>query len=204
MKIGILGLQGGIYEHYYMVRKVFEKKGLNGEIIIVKKMDKLFDLDGLIIPGGESTTIGVLARRLGLLDVLRDQVINGLPVLGTCAGAIMLAKKVSDRVTGETKQPLIATMNVEIVRNYFGRQRESFELDIVIKGLEDKPFRGVFIRAPAITSYWGSVEPLSTIKYYDEEVVVIARENNILATVFHPELTNDTRIHELFIEMIKK
>ncbi|MET1159362.1 MAG: pyridoxal 5'-phosphate synthase glutaminase subunit PdxT [Thermoprotei archaeon] len=204
MRIGILGLQGGVYEHYYMLKRVLDEEGIGGEIVVVKKPRELEGIDGIVIPGGESTTIGVLARRTGILDQLRDLILGGLPAMGTCAGAILMAKRAVDRVTGKTSQPLLGVMDIEVTRNYFGRQRESFEIDLLIEELGDKPFRGVFIRAPAITSYWGEAEPLAKISWNGEEVVAIAREKHMLATVFHPELTNDTRIHRLFIKTIKK
>jgi len=197
MIIGILGFQGGVAEHIYMLRRIFKERNINGEIRIVKKIDDLKDLDGIIIPGGESTTIGVLARRMNLINELRERILNGLPALGICAGAIMMSKKAYDRVVGEVKQPLLSVMDIEIVRNYFGRQRESFEIDLEIPLLGDKPFRGVFIRAPAITKVGNNVEPLAKLN----NAIVLAKQDDMIATVFHPELTNDTRIHNLFIDL---
>ncbi|ABN69692.1 SNO glutamine amidotransferase [Staphylothermus marinus F1] len=204
MRIGVLGFQGGVYEHVYMLKKSFHELGINGKVLIVKKPQQLHDLDGIIIPGGESTTISILARKTNVLELLREKIVEGLPVMGVCAGAIMLAKEVVDQVVGETKQPLLGVMDIAVTRNYFGRQRESFELDIVLDELDDKPFRAVFIRAPAITKYWGATKPIGIINYNGEKVVVAARENNKLALSFHPELTSDTRIHRYFIEKIIK
>jgi len=204
MKIGVVALQGGVYEHVYMLKQAFSKLNITGEVVLVRKPHELQELDGVILPGGESTTISALARRTGLMDALREAIASGLPAMGTCAGAILLAKKVLDRVVGEVKQQTLGVMNIAVVRNYFGRQRDSFEIDLLIRGLEDRPFRGVFIRAPAITEYWGSAEPLSEITYNGERVVVAARERHLLALAFHPELTNDTRVHELFIQTAKR
>lgn len=202
MKVGVLGLQGGVYEHVYMLRKAFEEEGLQGEVVVVKKPGQLKGLDGIIIPGGESTTIGIVAKRIGLLDPLRDAIREGLPAFGTCAGAIMLAEKVRDRVVGEKKQPLIGVMSVELVRNYFGRQRESFEVDLEIDGLEGV-FRGVFIRSPAFIKAWGSARIVSRITYNGEQVGVAAVQGPHLATSFHPELTGDTRLHRMWLRGLK-
>ncbi|RLG80655.1 MAG: pyridoxal 5'-phosphate synthase glutaminase subunit PdxT [Thermoprotei archaeon] len=200
MKIGILGLQGGIIEHVHMLRKAYNNLGINGEILIVKKPKELTSIDGIIIPGGESTTIGVLAKRIGLLDELKDLVIKGLPVMGICAGTVMLAKNVVDKKVGKVEQPLLAVMNISVIRNYYGRQKESFEIDIKIPAIGDKPFRCVFIRAPAIIKTWYPTEPLAKLN----NVIVAAEQRNMLAITFHPELTNDSRIHEYFIKMIKR
>ncbi|ALL00456.1 pyridoxal phosphate synthase yaaE subunit [Pyrodictium delaneyi] len=200
MKVGIVALQGGFCEHVYMLRKLAEETGWSIEPVLVKKPSNLRGLDAVIIPGGESTTIGVVARRIGLLDELRDLLESGLPAMGTCAGATLLAKSVRDRVVGETRQPLLAVMNIEVVRNYYGRQRESFEVDLKIPVLGEKPFRGVFIRAPAITRLWGRAKGIAEL----DGVTVAAEEDGKLALAFHPELTGDTRIHRYFIENIKR
>ncbi|GAB6148586.1 pyridoxal 5'-phosphate synthase glutaminase subunit PdxT [Stetteria hydrogenophila] len=202
MKIGVLGLQGGVYEHVYMLRRAFEEEGVQGEVVVVKKPAQLKGLDGIVIPGGESTTIGILAKKVGLLDPLRDAVKEWLPAFGTCAGAIVLAEKVTDKVVGEKKQPLIGVMSIEVVRNYFGRQRESFELDLDIEGL-DAPFRGVFIRAPAMVKAWGGARITGRIRHNGDEVGVVAVQGPHLATAFHPELTGDTRLHRLWLRGIK-
>ncbi len=196
MRIGILAYQGGIYEHEYMLRRAFTELGVNGDVILVKKPSQLREIDGVIIPGGESTTIGRLAERFGVLDLLRDLIREGLPAFGTCAGAIMMAKKVRDSAIDEIQQPVLGVMDAEIVRNYYGRQRESFEIDLSIPALGEEPFRGVFIRAPAIVKLWNGAVPLAKL----EGVTVLARQKNILASTFHPELSGDTRLHKLFIE----
>ena len=201
MRIGILGYQGGIYEHLYMIRKVFDELRLDGDVVIVKRPHHLRDIDGIIIPGGESTTIGRLAKRFGTLDIIRDLVVNGTPAFGTCAGAVMMAKKVKDSVVGEVKQPLLGVMNIEVIRNFYGRQRESFEIDLEIPILGNKLFRGVFIRAPAIIRLWGDAKPLAKL----DDVVVLAEQRSMLASTFHPELSGDTRLHKYFIrELVKR
>jgi 5'-phosphate synthase pdxT subunit len=200
MIIGVLGFQGGIAEQVYITRKSMRKMGIDGEIRVVKGVNDLNGLSGIIIPGGESTTIGVLAKRMNMINKLREMIFNGLPILGICAGAITMSKKVVDRVVGELKQPLLSVMDIEVVRNYFGRQRESFEVDLNIPILGEKPFRGIFIRAPAIVGMNSNVESLAKL----DNVTVLARQNNMIASVFHPELTNDTRIHELFIKIVRE
>ena len=199
MKVGILALQGGFYEHLHMLRRLAQETSWSIEPVLVKKPSSLRGLDAVIIPGGESTTIGVVARSVGLLDELRDLLESGLPAMGTCAGAALLAKSVRDRVVGETKQPLLAVMNIEVVRNYYGRQRESFEADISIPALGEKPFRGVFIRAPVIKRVGKNVEVLAE----HEERSVLVKQDNYLASTFHPELTGDLRIHKYFISMCR-
>ncbi len=200
MKIGILAYQGGVYEHKYMLHKALSKLGISGEVILVKKLHQLRNLDGIVIPGGESTTIGKIAEKTGVLSILRDLIKEGLPAFGTCAGTIMMAKKVRDSVVGSVHQPLLGVMDIEVIRNYYGRQRESFEIDLQISKLGNKPFRGVFIRAPAITNVWSDVSPLAKV----EGIIVAAEQKHMLATTFHPELTSDTRFHELFINIIKR
>jgi len=195
VRVGILALQGGVYEHAYMLKQVVDKRETSIDVVFVKRPSQLRGLDAIIIPGGESTTIGVVAEHTGLLGELREAIEDGLPVMGVCAGAILLAKSVRDRRVGETKQPLLGLMNIEVVRNYYGRQRESFEIDVEIPAVGKGPFRAVFIRAPAITKTWGEAEPLARL----DEAIIMARQGNMLATTFHPELTSDTRIHEYFL-----
>ncbi|MEB3787980.1 MAG: pyridoxal 5'-phosphate synthase glutaminase subunit PdxT [Desulfurococcales archaeon] len=203
MKIGVLGLQGGVYEHIHMLRKAFQELGYTGETVVVKKPQHLEGLDGIIIPGGESTAIGFIASRIGLLEPLREELANGLPAFGTCAGAIMLARQARDRVVGEVKQPLLASMDIEVVRNYFGRQRESFELDVEIEGIEGK-FRGVFIRSPAIVSASNGARIISWVEDENGRIGAVAVQGATIATIFHPELTGDTRIHKLWLETLKR
>ncbi len=189
MKIGVLSLQGDVREHLNILNKI----GVEG--VRVRTRDELEKVSGLIIPGGESTTIGKLLKRFNLLDIIREKIEKGLPVFGTCAGFILLAKEIEP----ETGQPRIGVLNVKIRRNAFGRQIDSHEVDLEIKGF-DKPFHAVFIRAPIVEKVGENVEILSRT----DRGVVFVRQKNILGASFHPELTEDTRIHEMFIKTIKE
>jgi 5'-phosphate synthase pdxT subunit len=187
MNIGVLALQGAVAEH---IRSI----GLaGGQGIAVKRTEQLADVDGLIIPGGESTTIGKLMRKYGFMDAIREYVREGKPVFGTCAGLIVLA----ERLEG-AEEPHLALMDMTVARNAFGRQRESFETDLDVEGIAT-PLRAVFIRAPLIKEVGDQVEVLSS---YEGEIVT-ARQGNLLACSYHPELTDDYRLHELFIQMAK-
>ncbi|AAK40887.1 pyridoxal 5'-phosphate synthase glutaminase subunit PdxT [Saccharolobus solfataricus] len=199
MKIGIIAYQGSFEEHFLQLKRAFDKLSLNGEIISIKIPKDLKGVDGVIIPGGESTTIGLVAKRLGLLDELKEKITSGLPVLGTCAGAIMLAKEVSDAKVGKTSQPLIGTMNISVIRNYYGRQKESFEAIVDLSKIGKDKAHVVFIRAPAIAKVWGKAQSLAELN----GVTVFAEENNMLATTFHPELSDTTSIHEYFLHLVK-
>ena len=190
MKIGVLALQGAFFEHIKVLRS------LDVEAIEVRKPEQLRDLNGLIIPGGESTTFGKLAVEYGLIEPIRAMCEAGKPVWGTCAGMIFLAKDI-----GRT-QPLIGVMDVQIRRNAFGRQVDSFEVDLDVPVLEPRaPFHAVFIRAPLIESVGKGVEVLAKL---EDGTIVAARQGNLLATSFHPELTDDARFHRYFLERVKK
>ncbi|MFC3804390.1 pyridoxal 5'-phosphate synthase glutaminase subunit PdxT [Cohnella sp. GCM10012308] len=188
MKIGVLALQGAVAEH---IRSI-ELAG--GEGVAVKRTEQLEEIDGLIIPGGESTTIGKLMRKYGFIEAVRGYAEAGKPVFGTCAGLIVLA----ERLTGD-EEPHLQLMDMTVARNAFGRQRESFETDLPVKGIES-PLRAVFIRAPLITEVGPDVEVLSI--YKDE--IVTARQGHLLAASYHPELTDDYRLHGLFIDMARE
>jgi 5'-phosphate synthase pdxT subunit len=198
MKIGVLGFQGDIEEHVAATKEVLKKLNIDGSVAVVKTPDELQEIDALIIPGGESTVIGGLALFNKSLSVIKDKIRNGMSVFGTCAGMIMLASRTYDRVVGETKQPLIGALEILVERNSFGRQRESFEteLDVSINGMEK--LKGVFIRAPSIKEVNQGVETLAKL---DGQIVAV-RQNNIIGTCFHPELSGDTRLHEYFVKMI--
>ncbi|MCY0882596.1 pyridoxal 5'-phosphate synthase glutaminase subunit PdxT [Acidianus infernus] len=199
MKIGVLAYQGSFEEHALQTKRALDKLKIDGEVIAVKRVNDL-DVDGVIIPGGESTTIGIVAQRMGLLEPLKEKIMEGLPVLGTCAGAIMLAKDVSDAKVGKKSQPLIGVMDISVIRNYYGRQRESFEANVDLRSIGGGIEKVVFIRAPAIVKVFGNAKSLSQFK----DVHVMVQENNLLATTFHPELSGTTIVHEYFISMIKK
>lgn len=185
-QVGVLALQGDFREHLAVV----ERLGLQGRK--VRTRADLHGLDAVIIPGGESTTIGKLAARTGLLDPLRESIGAGLPTYGTCAGLILLASAVT-----EGDQPLLGVLDVLVQRNAFGRQNESFEADIEVGGFDD-PFHAVFIRAPWVAKVGAGVEVLAKI----DDHPVMVRQDRILGTSFHPELTGDDRVHRLLLEMI--
>lgn len=194
--IGVLALQGAFAEHIKMLGQ------LGVAARQVRKPEELAGLDGLIIPGGESTAMALVAERWGLVQPLKDWVSAGKPTWGTCAGMILL----SDRATGQKQggQALIGGLDVTVNRNYFGRQIDSFEADISVPALGDAPVHAVFIRAPAITETGAGVDVLATMTdSTGKSVVVAVQAGPILATAFHPELTDDLRWHKLFVEMVR-
>jgi 5'-phosphate synthase pdxT subunit len=188
MKIGILALQGAFIEHAH----VLDKLGVESKE--VRKPDELKGLDGLIIPGGESTTMLNLANNYDLIEPLCKLGLEGFPIMGTCAGIILLAKTITN---SEIKT--LRLMDITVRRNAFGRQPDSFETDLAIKALGDKPFHSVFIRAPLIEEASDNVEILGKL---DNGTIVAVRQNNLLGMSFHPELTDDFRMHEYFLKMI--
>jgi len=217
MRIGVLALQGDFIEHVQVLESI------GAETVEVRKPEQLRDLDGLIIPGGESTTFGKLAAEFGLIEPLRAFCGSGKPVWGTCAGMIFLAKDVG------RKQPVLGLMDVRVKRNAFGRQVDSFEQDLDIPAIaaaengphdasshestldrgngkerdaaSSRPFHAIFIRAPLLESVGNGVEVLAKL---DDGTIVAARQGNLLATSFHPELTQDTRFHRYFVERLGK
>jgi len=199
MKIGVIGLQGAVSEHLETTKRAMQKLGIKGEVIWAGRSEQLDDLDRIIIPGGESTTIGKLMLTTGLFEKVREKAANGTPILGTCAGLIILAKRGDEQVV-RTKQPLLGLMDISVIRNAFGRQRESFETDLEIPVLGKEPLKAVFIRAPAVEKVWGDVQVLA--KFQGKTVGV--KQGNLIAVAFHPELTPDTRLHEYFLHMCQK
>lgn len=196
LKIGVIGLQGAVSEHINVTREAMETMKVGGEVVWIDSPERLDGCNGLIIPGGESTTIGKLMIRTGLFEKVEELGMAGVPILGTCAGMILLARK-GDIQIERTKQPLLGLMNMEIVRNAFGRQRESFEADLDLPDLGIEKFRGVFIRAPAVKSVWGKARPI--VRFQDKIVGVL--QERLLALAFHPELAGDLRIHMFFLRM---
>ena len=192
--IGVLALQGAFREHADLLRR------LGADAVEVRKPEQLARLDGSIIPGGESTTMGLVAERWGLVEPLRTWVQAGRPTWGTCASMILLA----ERATGQKQggQPLLGGLDVTVNRNYFGRQAASFEVALESPQVPGGPFRAVFIRAPAIVETGPGVASLAEVVGHGEKVVVAVRQGNLLATAFHPELTDDPRRHQLFLEMV--
>jgi 5'-phosphate synthase pdxT subunit len=187
VKIGVLALQGAFIEHEKILRR------LGVDAIEVRLPEELEGLDGLIIPGGESTTIGKLAVKWRLLEPIRALAEAGRPVWGACAGMVLLARDVVDGVPG---QPLLGLMDIAVARNAFGRQVDSFEADLDVPALGEPPFHAVFIRAPLIERVGEGVEVLARL---EDGTVVAARQGNLLATAFHPELTEDDRFHRYFL-----
>jgi len=186
MKIGVLALQGDFQEHCEALKRI------GAECREVRLPEDLDGLDGLILPGGESTTFGKLATTFGLLDPLKI-LSKSAPFWGTCAGLVFMAREVGH------EQPILGIMDIVVERNAFGRQVDSFEEDLEIEGLSGGPFHGVFIRAPEIKGVGPDVEVMCRL---NNGRIVAARQGHFLVTAFHPELTDDDRLHRYFLEMV--
>jgi 5'-phosphate synthase pdxT subunit len=199
MKIGVVGLQGAVSEHIDAVRRAMKKLGAAGEATWICRPEQIDGVNGVIIPGGESTTIGRLMKVSEIFERVKRMGEDGLPIFGTCAGMVLLAKKGDEQVR-RTGQPILGLMDMAVVRNAFGRQRESFEADLEVPILGKAPFPGVFIRAPAVKGVWGGAEAIAEF----QGKIVGVRQRNFIAVAFHPELTSDTRLHEFFLKMCKK
>lgn len=198
MTIGVLGFQGDIEEHLASTETALRRMTLDGSVTVVKRPEDIDGIDGLIIPGGESTVMGSLSSFNMAISRIRDRIRAGMPAMGTCAGVIMLARQTKDRVVGEMEQPQIGTLDIGVERNSFGRQSDSFEADLDMPIVGDKRFRGVFIRAPVITDVGPNVKVLSKL---DGKMVAV-QEGKTLGLTFHPELAEDTRLHEHFLRMV--
>ncbi|MEU8551706.1 pyridoxal 5'-phosphate synthase glutaminase subunit PdxT [Streptomyces roseoverticillatus] len=188
--IGVLALQGDVREHLIALAAA------DALARPVRRPEELAEIDGLVIPGGESTTMSKLAVVFGMLEPLRERVKAGMPVYGTCAGMIMLADKILD---GREDQETLGGIDMIVRRNAFGRQNESFEAAVEMAGIEGGPVEGVFIRAPWVESVGAAAEVVAT---HDGHTVAV-RQGNVLATSFHPELTGDHRVHALFVDMVR-
>ncbi|MHB8604888.1 MAG: pyridoxal 5'-phosphate synthase glutaminase subunit PdxT [Thermoplasmatota archaeon] len=199
MRIGVLALQGAFTEHRDALERAFAARGASGTVIMVRRPDELAGVDGLILPGGESTTMSKLLDTQGLREALVARVAReDFPVLGTCAGLILLAKE-GDQQVEDTDTRLLGLMDLAVDRNAFGRQRESFEADVALEGMTPD-FRGIFIRAPAITRAWGSCHVFGRLP---DGTGIAAREGNRLALAFHPELSDDPRLHAVFVGIVE-
>ena len=198
--VGILALQGDVTENFMATMAALHDAGMDATVSQVKTPDQISKLDGLIIPGGESTMMGQLSMVNGAMNALKEIINGGTPVFGICAGMILLSKNSKDRVMGSTEQPLLDMLDVEIERNSFGRQKDSFQAEISLDPIGISSFQGVFIRAPAILTSGSNVEVLSK---FNEKIIAV-KQGNILATSFHPELTQDVSLHKHFVEMIKE
>lgn len=198
--VGVLALQGDVEENIKATTDALREMNMKGKVISVRYPDEISKVDGLIIPGGESTVMGLLLSiKHGLLDSITKVLQNRIPIMGTCAGMIVLAKKSYDKVVGNKKQLLLGALDIEIERNSFGRQYDSFESTLEISGIGND-FKGIFIRAPTVISTGSHVQILSK---FDGKIVAVQQEN-IIGTSFHPELSGDNRMHRLFIELITK
>ncbi len=198
--VGILALQGDVTENFMATMAALHDARMDATVSQVKTPDQISKLDGLIIPGGESTMMGQLSMVNGAMNALKEIINGGTPVFGICAGMILLSKNSKDRVMGSTEQPLLDMLDVEIERNSFGRQKDSFQAEISLDPIGISSFQGVFIRAPAILTSGSNVEILSK---FNEKIIAV-KQGNILATSFHPELTQDISLHKHFVEMIKE
>jgi 5'-phosphate synthase pdxT subunit len=197
VKVGVLALQGDFLEHMQMLKEV-----LNVDTVLVKCLNDLKGIDALIIPGGESTTIGRLIRFRGLDEGIIGFANEGKPIIGTCAGAVLLANKVLDRVVGEINQPVLGLMNITVVRNIFGRQKNSFITKVYVEGIGD--VNAVFIRAPGIIE---AHRPARIISYLEYPVIgkvgAVAVQGSLLAVTFHPEISSEKKLYEYFLSMVR-
>ena len=191
LRIGVLALQGDFEAHLKMLGEL----GVEGEAVRLPK--HLDNLDGIILPGGESTTIGKLMVLYGLDEPLQQKIREGFPIWGTCAGLILLARETDNSLEG---QPLLASMHIRVRRNAIGSQRESFETDLSVPVIGEAPFHAFFIRGPAIESVSPKVEVLATL---DDGTIVAVREGHLLGTAFHPEISGDSRFHQYFLRIVQ-
>jgi 5'-phosphate synthase pdxT subunit len=191
VKIGIIALQGDVSEHLQAMERALQGRG---SVEVVRRPGMIPSCNGLVIPGGESTAISRQLQRAGMADELKDAASAGVPIMATCAGLVLISKEIE----GDTKVRPLGLMDIKVARNAFGPQRESFEADLKVEGF-DSPYRAVFIRAPAIAETGKSVVVLARAG----GMVVGARQENLLALAFHPELTDDMRFHQLFLKMLE-
>ena len=201
ISVGVLGIQGDIEENKTVAQEALNRSNVKGNVKFVRYAEEIEKIDGLILPGGESTVISTLATiQGGILHTIKRRIAEGMPALGTCAGMIMLAKRAYDRVVGETRQQLLSNLDIVVERNAFGRQDDSFEakLSIPILGKNNKFFKGVFIRAPIVIEVGAAVDIIA--KFNNRMVGV--RQGNVIGTSFHPELSGDDRIHRQFIKTV--
>lgn len=200
INVGVLAVQGDVTENVMATKMAIEELGIDGVVNEVKTPEQIAELDGLIIPGGESTVIGTLSLVNGSLKKIKEKIANGMPVFGICAGMILLSKRAKDRVVGEMDQPLLDLLDIKIERNAFGRQKDSFESEISMDKIGIPKFQGVFIRAPSIIETGKNVEVLSK---FNENIVAV-KQGNIIGTSFHPELTGNISLHKYFVDLIRK
>jgi 5'-phosphate synthase pdxT subunit len=197
LNFGVLSIQGDVLENILSTKAAIDALDIDGIVTSVRTLDEISKVDSLIIPGGESTTIGKLSLFNGTLKILKEKIEQGMPVLGICAGMILLSKTVNDKVVGKTDQPLLNIFDIKLERNSFGRQRESFESDISLNSIGIPTFNGVFIRAPSISDVGSDVEILSK---FNEKIIAV-KKNNVIGVAFHPELTTDISLHKYFVNL---
>jgi 5'-phosphate synthase pdxT subunit len=195
--IGVLGLQGDIEENVAATNQALQELRINGNVEMVRYPEEIERIDGLILPGGESTVQSSLVAIQRSMPVIKKRISEGMPVLGTCAGMIMLSKRAYDRIVGDTKQKLIGDLDIVIERNAFGRQNDSFEANLSLSILGNEAFKGVFIRAPAVSEVGKDVEVIGKLN----NKIVAVKQKNIIGTSFHPELSGDFRMHRHLINM---
>lgn len=191
MRIGVLALQGDVREHAHALT------GLGADVTLVRRPSDLAAVEGLVIPGGESSVIDKLARAFGMQQPIREAIAAGLPVYGTCAGLILLADRITDGIAG---QETFGGLDVTVRRNAFGGQVDSFETDLAVPALGEPPVHAVFIRAPLVESVGAGVETLASL---EDGRIVAVRSGALLGTAFHPEVTGERRFHELFLDMVR-
>ena len=197
LTFGVLSIQGDVLENILSVKAAIDALGIDGTVTAVKTPDEISKADGLVIPGGESTTIGQLSKFNGSLKILKEKIEQGMPVLGICAGMVLLSNNANDKVVGKIDQPLLNILDIKLERNSFGRQRESFESDISLNSIGIPKFNGVFIRAPSISEIGSDVEVLSK---FNEKIIAV-KKNNVIGVAFHPELTSDISLHKYFVNL---
>lgn len=195
VNIGVIGIQGAITEHIFSMKRALKKYNLEGNVFLIRSKDDFKGIDALILPGGESTTISKNLFNSGMQNKILNLIEkDNLPIMGTCAGCVLLAKQLNQE---DEDVKLLKLMDMKVKRNAFGRQKESFEKEIKIEGLSNL-YNAVFIRAPAIEKVWGKCKSIANIN----GKIVMAKQNNKLALSFHPELTDDLSIHKIFLDMI--
>jgi len=195
VSIGVLGIQGAISEHISSMESTLKETNTPGKVFVVNHKEKMANIDALIIPGGESTTISRVLHKSDLYNIISERIKEkNLPIMGTCAGCVILSKEISYNVK-DVK--LLNAMDMQVERNAFGRQKESFEKSIDIQSFSST-YNAVFIRAPIIKKIWGKCKILAKL----DKKIVMARQDNTLAVSFHPELTSDLRIHKYFLDMV--
>ncbi len=197
LTFGVLSIQGDVLENILSVKAAIDALDIDATVTAVRTPDEISKVDALVIPGGESTTIGQLSKFNGSLKILKEKIEQGMPVLGICAGMVLLSNNANDKVVGKIDQPLLNILDIKLERNSFGRQRESFESDISLDSIGIPKFNGVFIRAPSISDVGSDVEILSK---FNEKIIAV-KKNNVIGVAFHPELTTDISLHKYFVNL---